>query len=78
MSITFLALIAAGAVLRALLAKALSHHYGLTLVVPPVITGGLLLLAALPSWLSPLSFTLPLSITLGALLPDIFLRSAQR
>ncbi|AWI82981.1 hypothetical protein CEW88_04475 [Alloyangia pacifica] len=74
MSTTFILLVAAGAVLRALLSRALQIRFGLTLSVPPVITGGLLLLALLPGWLSPLAFPLPLGLMLGALLPDILLR----
>ncbi len=46
----------------------------LLLTIPDVLAVILLVLAGLPSWLSPIPLPLPFSFTLGAVLPDLLMR----
>lgn len=71
---TFTLLTAVGSGLRLGCAWLLQHRLGLGLTVPPPLALILVALAGLPGWLSPIAFPLPLSMTLGFLLPDLLLR----
>ena len=69
---TFTLLVAAGAGFRLALSWGIRKAFDLSLSVPQSLAGAFLVLACLPSWLQPITFPLPLSLTLGALLPDLF------
>ena len=71
---TFTALALAGGALRLVLQWQLRKRWGISLGIPQVLAGALVVLAGLPSILQPLPFPVPLSLTLGLLLPDLFLR----
>jgi len=74
MSTTFTLLAAAGVGFRLALSWGLRRRFDLHLSVPQMLAGALLVLAGLPDWLKPLPYPFPLSITLGALLPDFLTR----
>jgi len=71
---TFTLLTAAGVGFRLALAWGLRRRYDLRLTIPDALAVVLLVLAGLPSWLSPIPFPLPFSFTLGAVLPDLLIR----
>ena len=73
---TFTALALAGGALRLVLQWQLKRRWGISLAVPQILAGALLVLAGLPEFLKPLPFPVPLSLTLGLLLPDLLLRRA--
>lgn len=70
-SCTLLAI--AGGVCRIGLSLVILQRYGHMLSVPQVLAGTLVVLAGLPDLLQPVPFPLPLSLTLGFLLPDLIL-----
>ena len=70
----FTALALAGGALRLVLQWQLKKRWGISLGIPQVLAGALVVLAGLPDILKPLSFPLPLGFTLGALLPDLLFR----
>ena len=72
----FTALALAGGALRLVLQWQLRRRWDISLAVPQVLTGALVVLAGLPSILQPFPFPIPLSLTLGLLLPDLLLRRA--
>ena len=71
---TFTALALAGGALRLVLQWQLRKRWEMALSVPQVLAGALVVLAGLPEFIKPLPFPVPLSITLGLLLPDLLLR----
>jgi len=71
---TFTALAVAGGALRLVLQWQLRKRWEMALSVPQVLAGALVVLAGLPEFIKPLPFPVPLSITLGLLLPDLLLR----
>ena len=73
---TFTALALAGGGLRLVLQWQLKRRWGISLAVPQILAGAIVVLAGLPSILQPLPFSVPLSLTLGLLLPDLLLRRA--
>ena len=73
---TFTALALAGGALRLVLQWQLKRRWGISLAVPQILAGALVVLAGLPSFLQPLPFPVPLGLTLGLLLPDLLLRRA--
>ena len=73
---TFTALALAGGALRLVLQWQLKTRWGLSLAVPQILAGALVVLAGLPEFLKPLPFPVPLGLTLGLLLPDLLLRRA--
>ena len=73
---TFTALALAGGALRLVLQWKLRKRWDVSLAVPQVLAGALVVLAGLPSILQPFPFPVPLSLTLGLLLPDLLLRRA--
>jgi hypothetical protein len=73
---TFTALALAGGGLRLVLEWQLKRRWGISLAVPQILAGTLVVLAGLPSILQPLPFPIPLSLTIGLLLPDLLLRRA--
>ena len=73
---TFTALVLAGGGLRLVLEWQLKRRWGISLAVPQILAGTLVVLAGLPSILQPLPFPIPLSLTIGLLLPDLLLRRA--
>ena len=73
---TFTALAIAGGALRLVLQWQLKTRWDISLAVPQVLAGALVVLAGLPSMLQPFPFPIPLSLTLGLLLPDLLLRRA--
>lgn len=74
MPTTFTLLVAAGVGFRLALAWVLRRRYDLRLTIPDILAIVLMVLAGLPSWLSPIPFPLPFSFTLGAVLPDLLMR----
>ena len=73
---TFTALALAGGALRLVLQWQLKRRWGLSLAVPQILAGAIVVLAGLPSFLQPLPFPVPVGLTLGLLLPDLLLRRA--
>ena len=73
---TFTALAIAGGGLRLVLQWQLKRRWGISLAVPQILAGAIVVLAGLPSILQPFPFPIPLSLTLGLLLPDLLLRRA--
>ena len=71
---TFTALALAGGALRLVLQWQLKTRWEMSLAVPQVLAGALVVLAGLPSILQPFPFPVPLSLTIGLLLPDLLLR----
>ena len=71
---TFTALALAGGALRLVLQWQLRKRWDISLVVPQVLAGAFVVLAGLPEFIKPLPFPIPLSLTLGLLLPDLLLR----
>ncbi|NIZ63492.1 hypothetical protein DL239_21275 [Sedimentitalea sp. CY04] len=71
---SFPLLAAVGLALRCALNWGLSNRWGLSLTVPQILAGALIVLAGLPDLLKPFAYPLPLSFTLGVVLPDLFLR----
>jgi hypothetical protein len=64
----------AGGLFRAGGAFLLWRHYRRLLAVPGVLAAALVVLAGLPDLIKPVPFPLPLSLTLGLLLPDLLFR----
>jgi hypothetical protein len=71
---TLTALALAGGALRLVLQWQLKKRWDISLAVPQILAGALVVLAGLPSILQPFPFPIPLSLTLGLLLPDLLLR----
>lgn len=71
---TFTLLAAVGVGFRLALSWALRRRFDLYLSVPQALAGAVLVLACLPDWVKPFPYPLPLSFTLGALLPDFLTR----
>ena len=71
---TFTALALAGGALRLVPQWQLKKRWGISLAVPQILAGALVVLAGLPEFIKPLPFPIPLSLTLGLLLPDLLLR----
>ena len=71
---TFTALALAGGALRLVLQWQLRKSWDISLAVPQILAGALVVIAGLPSMLQPFPFPIPLSPTLGLLLPDLLLR----
>ena len=70
---TFTALVLAGGALRLVLQWQLRRRWDISLAVPQVLAGALVVLAGLPGILQPFPFPVPLSLTLGLLLPDLIM-----
>ena len=66
----------AGGALRLVLQWQLKTRWEMSLSIPQVLAGALVVLAGLPEFIKPLPFPIPLSLTLGLLLPDLLLRRA--
>ena len=73
---TFTALALAGGALRLVLQWQLKKRWEMSLSIPQALAGALVVLAGLPEFIKPLPFPIPLSLTLGLLLPDLLLRRA--
>ena len=71
---TFTLLLAAGAGFRFALAHLIRERFGVALAIPQPLAIGVIALAALPGWASPLVITLPLGLVLGFVLPDLLFR----
>jgi hypothetical protein len=71
---TFTALALAGGALRLVLQWQLKTRWEMYLSIPQALAGALVVLAGLPEFIKPFPFPVPLSITLGLLLPDLLLR----
>ena len=70
----FLLLAIAGGVLRLALQWGVRKRWGITIGVPQALAGALVVLAGLPEFLKPISFPVPLGVTIGLLLPDLLVR----
>ena len=70
---TFTALAIAGGALRLVLQWQLRRRWEISLSIPLVLAGALVVLAGLPEFLKPLPFPVPLGLTLGLLLPDLIM-----
>ena len=73
----FTALLFAGGAARLVLNWKLKQRWGLVLGVPQALAVLLVILAGLPELLKPFPFPVPLSVTIGLLLPDLFFRRAS-
>lgn len=71
---TFTALVAVGSAFRFTVSWLIKNRFNFYLSVPQALAGAILVLAGLPDWLKPFPYPLPLSLTLGILLPDFFIR----
>jgi hypothetical protein len=71
---TFTALALAGGALRLVLQWQLRKRWDVSLAVPQVLAGALVVLAGLPEFIKPFPFPVPLGLTLGLLLPDLLHR----
>ena len=71
---TFTALALAGGALRRVLQWQLRKRWDISLAVPQILAGALVVLAGLPEFIKPFPFPVPLGLTLGLLLPDLLLR----
>ncbi len=76
MMTTFTLLALAGGALRVALNWVLRRYFGLSLSFPQGLAGVLLLLTALPEFISPFSLQLPFGLMLGLFLPDLLFRRA--
>ena len=70
----FVLLAVAGGILRLVLEWQLKKRYRITIGVPQALAGALVVLAGLPEFLRTFPFLVPLSITIGLLLPDLLVR----
>ena len=70
---TFTALALAGGALRFVLQWQLKTRWEISLAVPQVLAGAIVVLAGLPEFIKPFPFPVPLSLTLGLLLPDLIM-----
>ena len=70
----FILLITVSGLFRFVLDWLLKKHWGVHLGIPQVLAGALVILAGLPDILKPIQFPVPLSITIGLLLPELVLR----
>ena len=73
----FTALLFAGGATRLALNWKLKQRWGVVLGVPQALAVLLVILAGLPELLKPFPFPVPLSVTIGLLLPDLFFRRAS-
>ena len=73
----FTALLLAGGATRLALNWKLKQRWGVVLGVPQALAVLLVILAGLPELLKPFPFPVPLSVTIGLLLPDLFFRRAS-
>ena len=73
----FTALLLAGGATRLALNWKLKQRWGILLSVPQALAVLLVILAGLPELLKPFPFPVPLSVTIGLLLPDLFFRRAS-
>ena len=73
-SLTSLAI--AGGALRLVLEWQIKKRWAISLAVPQALALALIGLALLPDFLKPLPFPIPVGLTLGLVLPDLFLRRA--
>jgi hypothetical protein len=72
---TLLAL--AGGAIRVGLTYALWRRFGWLVTLPPVVAGLIVVVALLPGMLQPFPWPLPVSVTVGLLLPDLLLRGCR-
>ena len=72
-SVHYSLLAAAGGVLLAL-QWGVQRRWGITIGVPQALAGAVVVLAGLPEFLRPFPFPVPLSVTIGLLLPDLLVR----
>ena len=72
---TLLAL--AGGVFRVGLTYLLWRRFGWIVTFPPVVAALIVVLALLPNWMQPVPWPIPLSVTVGLLLPDLLLRGCR-
>ena len=73
----FTALLFAGGATRLALNWQLKQRWGVVLGVPQALAVLLVILAGLPELLKPFPYPVPLSVTIGLLLPDLFFRRAS-
>ena len=73
----FTALLLAGGATRLALNWQLKQRWGVVLGVPQALAVLLVILAGLPELLRPFPYPMPLSVTIGLLLPDLFFRKAS-
>ena len=73
----FTALLFAGGATRLALNWQLKQRWGVVLGVPQALAVLLVILAGLPELLKPFPYPIPLSVTVGLLLPDLFFRRAS-
>ena len=75
---TFTLLLAVGCGYRLALSWGLKRRFDLAISIPQALACALVILAGLPDLLKPIPFPLPLSFTLGILLPDFFFRRGSQ
>lgn len=72
----FTLLVVASGLTRLGLNALVFRRFNLRLSVPQALAGALVVFAGLPTIVKPLPWPIPLSVTLGLLLPDLLLRRA--
>ena len=70
---TFTLLLAVGCGFRLALSWGLRRRFDVGLSIPQALAGALVVLAGLPDLLKPFAYPLPLSLTIGLVLPDLLL-----
>ena len=73
----FTALLFAGGATSLALNWKIKQRWGVVLGVPQALAVLLVILAGLPELLKPFPYPIPLSVTVGLLLPDLFFRRAS-
>jgi len=73
----FTALLFAGGAIRLALNWKLKQRWGIVFGVPQALAVLLVIFAGLPELLRPFPYPMPLSVTIGLLLPDLFFRRAS-
>jgi hypothetical protein len=75
---TFTLLLAVGCSLRLALSWVLRRRLNVGLSVPQALAGVLVVLAGLPDLLMPFPYPLPLSFTIGLVLPDLLFQRRSK
>ena len=75
---TFTLLVAVGCSLRLALSWILRRRFDVGLSVPQALAGALVVLAGLPDLLKPFAYPLPLSFTIGLILPDLLFQRRSK
>lgn len=75
---TFTLLLAVGCSFRLALSWVFRRRFDVGLSVPQALAGALVVLAGLPDILKPFAYALPLSFTIGLVLPDLLFQRRSK